>query len=139
MIKVRSHTRKKKNGVTIVKKHLRKAKSRFGIKTPVTVDVNHKSNQSDSLAHHALHFDPKKKKPAKHELNFDQDKIRKSGRNFEHVVKHEIGHLVDAELAAKKGKMKKATDTYSKSGAVKLSKSRRSAKEKFADKYAKEN
>lgn len=141
MIKVRSHKRVRKNGVSIVKRHVKKARKKYGIKTPIKVNAHFRNEtQSDSLAHHAMHYNPKTKSPAKHEINLDTEKIKKSGHNLEKVVKHEIGHLVDAELAAKTKTMKKATDTFSKTKAGKKflgGKSKRSPKERFADKYAK--
>ena len=79
MIIIKSHKRVSKGCVSIVKRHVRKAKKKFGITTPIKINVNHKADQSDSLAHHAMHYDSKKKRPVKHELNFDVAKIKCSG------------------------------------------------------------
>lgn len=133
MIKVRSHTRIKKNGVSIVRKHLRKLKTKYGITTPVKVNLGHEATQSDSLAHHAAHV--KNNKPVKHEINLDVKKIKRAGENVEAVLKHELNHVVDIEKArGKNGKLNKPTDTYSQKTNFKRAKGK-SAKETFADKH----
>ncbi len=114
MIVVRKHIRKRKNKVSVVRKHLRSLKS-FGIKTPIKINLRHKADQHDSLAHHAMHVDKKKMRPKKHEINLDVKKIRNNGESVKDTLRHELAHVVDAELAVKNGTFKKPTDTYSQS------------------------
>ena len=139
---IRSHYRKRKNGVSIIKKHLRSVRS-FGITTPSHINLNKKADQSDSLAHHAMHIDEKKMRPKKHEINLDSEKIIKNGESVKDTLRHELAHVVDAEMAVKKGKFKKPTDTFSQTDEGKKmlahlrkgANKRRSGKELFADNF----
>lgn len=131
--------------MSVVKSHLRER----GITNtaPITLNTKHKA-EGNSLAHHALHVTGNQKtglKPLKHVVNVDKAKVQRSGENLTDVIKHELNHVVDAELAHKTGNFKKPTDTFSKTkqgkallkkaGLRKGKNKRRSAKEIFADHF----
>ena len=140
-ISVRSHYRRVDKKLVA---KLKKVATNYGVKSPIKI-ADKKATQSTSLAHHSLIVDGKNPKIVKHEINLDSKKIGKSGESLQKLAMHELGHAVDAELAAKKGTFKKPTDTFSKSPAGKKYLShcrtkknkRQSAKELFADTFAK--
>jgi hypothetical protein len=140
-IKINSHLRSRKNGVSVVRKHLRTLQTDYKINTPIAVNLNHTATQSDSLAHHELKVDPKSMKPKRHTLNIDSEKVLNNGESLPEVIRHEMAHILDVELANKKGLFKKPTDTFSQSEqGKKILKSlkkgqnkKRSNKELFAD------
>jgi hypothetical protein len=114
-IKVNSHTRARKNGVSVVRRHLRTLQTYYKIDTPIEVNLDHKATQSDSLAHHELRVDPKRMRPKKHLLNIDSEKVIANGESLSDIIRHEMSHILDVELANKKGTFKKPTDTFSQS------------------------
>jgi hypothetical protein len=144
---VKSHRRIGKNNlVKVVKSHVRKVKDKYGIKTPIKVNLKHKADQHDSLAHLATAFDKSgegKYSPKSHTINVDVDKINRTKADTpENVVRHELGHVVDTELV--KNNMPTPHHTFSKTSAGKkmlmqhrrsAKSKRRSAKELFADTF----
>ncbi|NLR94879.1 hypothetical protein [Flammeovirga agarivorans] len=138
-VRVKSHFKKKNGKLATVRSHVREVQNKYGIQTPIKVNLNHKA-EGTSLAHVATKVDEKKMKPVSHELNMDVNKIGKSGENFGKILRHELGHIVDSE----KVKMSKPTDTWSKNTKEgkkamkklrKKSGSKQSAKELFADHF----
>jgi hypothetical protein len=103
-IVVRRHFRRKKNGVTTVRNHLRdnsmksisELRIKHNIKNPIDVALT-EDDKVNSYAYTDTHMDELSKMPTKHEVSLAPDKISQDKEHADKILHHELAHILDKE------------------------------------------
>lgn len=105
--KVKKHTRKTKNGASVVRRHTRSLKksnlvkhfkNRYGIKSKIEIkDGDYDDPEGTSLAMTESTLDKETKEPIDHKVLIKESKVKDEGENMNTLIHHELSHILARE------------------------------------------